>query len=139
MKRKRIIYMGLVIIVMILGIASRRYGSYLPNIISKYAGDTLWALMVYLGFGFLFNKSKIRNVALASMTVSYLIEISQLYQGEWINSIRDTTIGALILGHGFLISDLVCYTIGILIGVVFEYLYFYIRHRWSRQKLNESI
>ena len=129
MKRKRIIYMGLVIIVMILGIASRRYGSYLPNIISKYAGDTLWALMVYLGFGFLFNKAKIRNVALASMTVSYLIEISQLYQGEWINSIRDTTIGALILGHGFLISDLVCYTIGILIGVVFEYLYFYIRHR----------
>lgn len=129
MKRKRIIYIGLAIIVMILGIASRRYGIYLPNIISKYAGDTLWALMVYLGFGFLFNKSKIRNVALASMTVSYLIEISQLYQGEWINSIRDTTIGALILGHGFLISDLVCYTIGILIGVVFEYLYFYIRHR----------
>lgn len=139
MKRKRIIYIWLAIIVMILGIASRRYGIYLPNIISKYAGDTLWALMVYLGFGFLFNKSKIRNVALASMTVSYLIEISQLYQGEWINSIRDTTIGALILGHGFLISDLVCYTIGILIGVVFEYLYFYIRHRWSRQKLNESI
>lgn len=129
MKRKRIIYIWLAIIVMILGIASRRYGIYLPNIISKYAGDTLWALMVYLGFGFLFNKSKIRNVALASMTVSYLIEISQLCQGEWINSIRDTTIGALILGHGFLISDLVCYTIGILIGVVFEYLYFYIRHR----------
>ena len=123
MKRKRIIYIGLMVIVMILGIASRRYGIYLPNIISKYAGDTLWALMVYLGFGFLFNKAKIRNVALASMTFSYLIEISQLYQGEWINSIRDTTIGALILGHGFLISDLVC-TIGIVIGIVFEYLYF---------------
>ena len=124
MKRKRIIYIGLMVIVMILGIASRRYGIYLPNIISKYAGDTLWALMVYLGFGFLFNKAKIRNVALASMTFSYLIEISQLYQGEWINSIRDTTIGAFILGHGFLISDLVCYTIGIVIGIVFEYLYF---------------
>lgn len=124
MKRKRIIYMGLVIIVIILGIASRRYGSYLPNIISKYAGDTLWALMVYLGFGFIFNKAKISNVALASMTFSYLIEISQLYQGEWINSIRDTTLGALILGHGFLIGDLVCYTIGIVIGIVFEYLYF---------------
>ena len=124
MKRKRIIYIGLMVIVMILGIASRRYGIYLPNIISKYAGDTLWALMVYLGFGFLFNKAKIRNVALASMTFSYLIEISQLYQGEWINSIRDTTIGALILGHGFLFSDLICYTIGIVIGIVFEYLYF---------------
>lgn len=125
MKRKRIIYIGLMIIVMILGIASRSYGSYLHSLISKYAGDTLWALMVYLGFGFLFNKAKIRNLALASMTFSYLIEISQLYQGEWINSIRNTTLGALILGHGFLFSDLICYTIGILIGVVFEYLYFY--------------
>lgn len=129
MKRRRILYTVLIIMVMILGITSRRYGEYLPTLISKYAGDTLWALMVYLGFGFLFNKAKIKNVALASLTFSYLIEISQLYQGEWINSIRNTTLGALILGHGFLLSDLICYTIGILIGVVFEYLYFYIRNR----------
>lgn len=124
MNRKRAIYLGLIIIVMILGIASRKYGYYLPEVISKYSGDILWALMVYLCFGFLFSKSLIKNIALSSLLFSFAIEISQLYQSDWINIIRDTTLGALILGHGFLFSDLVCYTTGILIGVGFEYLYF---------------
>lgn len=108
---------------MILGIFSRKYGGYLPEIISKYCGDILWALMVYLGFGFLFFKSLIKNIALSSLLFSFAIEISQLYQAHWINAIRETTLGALILGHGFLFSDLICYTVGILIGVSFEYLY----------------
>lgn len=108
---------------MILGICSRKYGGYLPEIISKYSGDILWALMVYLGFGFLFSKSLIKNIALSSLLFSFSIEISQLYQAHWINVIRETTLGALILGHGFLFSDLICYTAGILIGVAFEYLY----------------
>lgn len=123
MKRKRTIYLWLIIIVMILGICSRKYGGYLPEIISKYSGDILWALMVYLGFGFLFSRSSIKHIALSSLIFSFLIEISQLYQSDWINGIRETTLGALILGHGFLFSDLVCYTTGILIGVVIEYLY----------------
>lgn len=124
MRRKRTVYLVFIILVMILGIASRKYGEYLPKFISEYSGDILWALMVYLGLGFLFNRNSIRNVALSALIFSYGIEISQLYQAYWINSIRDTTIGSLILGHGFLYSDLLCYTIGIIIGLVFEYVYY---------------
>lgn len=124
MSRKRTIYLVFIIIVMILGIASRKYGIYLPKIISEYSGDILWALMVYLGFGFIFNRNSIRNVFIISIVFSYGIEISQLYQAPWINIIRDTTLGSLILGHGFLYSDLICYTIGILIGVLFEFIYY---------------
>lgn len=78
------------------------------------------ALMVYLGLGFLFSKSKIRYVAVGAIIFSYGIELSQLYQGQWINAIRGTTLGGLILGYGFLFSDLICYTLGIVIGVIFE-------------------
>ncbi|MGL5354414.1 MAG: DUF2809 domain-containing protein [Clostridium sp.] len=124
MRRKRIVYLVFVIIVMILGIASRKYGTYLPKIISEYSGDILWALMIYLGFGFLFNRNSIKNVALVALVFSYGIEISQLYQEQWINTIRDTTFGSLILGHGFLYSDLICYTIAILIGVLVENIYY---------------
>lgn len=127
MKRKRVVYFILIIIVMILGILSRKYGEYLPYVISKYSGDILWALMVYLGFGFLLSKRRIKFVAIVSLTFSFLIEISQLYRADWINTIRETTLGALILGHGFLFSDLICYTIGILIGVTIEY--FYLRNK----------
>ena len=34
------------------------------------------------------------------------VEESQLYHASWIDSIRGTTLGALVLGHGFLWSDL---------------------------------
>lgn len=120
-KRKRIIYLGLIIIVMILGIASRKYGEYLPGFISKYSGDILWALMVYLGFAFLFARKAINYIALISLIFSFAIEISQLYQAHWINIIRETTVGALVLGHVFILRDLICYSVGILIGIIFEY------------------
>ena len=42
----------------------------------------------------------------------YGIELSQLYHALWIDAIRNTTLGGLIIGFGFLWSDLVCYTIG---------------------------
>ena len=79
--------------------------------------------MVYLGFGFLVSKAPIKNIAIISLIFSFGIEISQLCQAQWINTIRETTFGSLVLGHGFLFSDLICYTIGILIGVSFEYFY----------------
>lgn len=119
-KRNRGLYLGLIILVIILGLLSRRYGAYLPLVISKYSGDTLWALMVYFGFGFLLNKSKISTVAVGALIFSYVIELSQLYQGQWINAVRGTTIGGLILGHGFLFSDLLYYAVGIIIGIVLE-------------------
>ena len=109
---------------MCLGLASRKYINYLPSFLGKYAGDTLWATMVYLGLAFLFNRFNIRKITIFSLIFSYGIEISQLYQGEWINKIRNTLIGALILGRGFLFSDLICYTVGIFIGIIIDKLIF---------------
>ncbi|MGL5152308.1 MAG: DUF2809 domain-containing protein [Clostridium sp.] len=123
MKRKRVIYFILIIITMILGILSRKSGQYLPDVIAKYSGDTLWSLMVYLGIGFIFPKMNIKHIFILTLMFSYTIEISQLYQAAWINNIRNTTLGALILGHGFLFSDLVCYTVGITIGGISEIIY----------------
>ena len=52
----------------------------------------------------------------------YGIEVSQLYHAEWIDSIRATTLGGLVLGYGFLWSDLVAYTIGVGVGFLFEFI-----------------
>lgn len=105
---------------MVLGIASRKFGDYLPKFISSYAGDVLWALMVFWGFGFLFARTPTVKIMLAALAFSYLIEFSQLYQADWINALRQTTLGGLVLGFGFLWSDLVCYTIGVLAGTGIE-------------------
>ncbi|MFR1708674.1 MAG: DUF2809 domain-containing protein [Clostridium sp.] len=123
MKRNRIKYIILIIVVIGLGISSRKFAEYLPKFIGKYSGDVLWALMVFFMFGFLMNKRNTKTIAFGSLIFAYLIEASQLYQAEWINTIRDTRIGALVLGHGFLFSDLICYTIGVSIGVLIEIIY----------------
>jgi hypothetical protein len=54
------------------------------------------------------------------MTLSVLVEVSQLYKAPWIDSIRRTTIGGLVLGHGFVWSDLACYAVGTGLGILLE-------------------
>lgn len=41
--RSRVTYFIMILIVIGLGLASRRYSEVLPDFISRYAGDTLWA------------------------------------------------------------------------------------------------
>ena len=120
--RNRLLYAVLVVIVMILGLLSRKYGYVIPDFIDTYLGDSLWALMIYFGVAFVFNKSRFKIVAALGLSFCYIIEISQLYHSNWIDNIRQTTLGALILGYGFLWSDLVAYSIGIGIGVIIDLL-----------------
>lgn len=118
--RDRIIYFLFVMIFMALGLASRKYASYLPAAVSEYAGDVIWAMMVYFGFAFIFKKLDVAVITLIALVFSFSIEFSQLYQEPWINNIRNTTIGALVLGHGFLYTDLICYTVGIIFAALFD-------------------
>ncbi len=57
---------------------------------------------------------KVFIIVLISPLLCYCIEFSQLYQGEWINELRKTLFGRYVLGQGFLWSDILAYTFGIL-------------------------
>lgn len=120
MQRNRLIYAGLILIVVLLGLASRSHSLVLPNFIQEYAGDTLWALAAYLMVAVLFPRMAIWKVAIVAGFFSLSIEASQLYHALWINQIRHTRLGGLVLGFGFLWSDLVCYAVGIGIGALME-------------------
>ncbi len=86
--------------------------------VRAYVGDTLWALMVFFGFAFFIRRWKIQTVALATLLFSFGIEISQLYHAPWIDRLRATRLGGLVLGYSFVWTDLLCYSIGVLIGVL---------------------
>lgn len=122
-KRNRLLYGVLIIIVIILGLYSRRMADVIPNFLDIYLGDALWGLMVFIGFGFVFRAMKTKRIALIGISFCYLIELSQLYHANWIDNIRKTTFGGLVLGYGFLSSDLLAYSIGIGIGAIAELLY----------------
>ena len=118
---KRLLYLAAAAIVIALGLASRRFRGELPTFIGTYSGDTLWALMMYLFVSTVVPGRTILTRAIIAMAISTLVEISQLYHAPWIDAIRHTTLGGLVLGFGFLWSDLVCYAVGITVGALIEW------------------
>lgn len=121
-KRNRLLYATFTIIVIILGLSSRKFAFALPELLNDYLGDALWALMIFIDSDFYFLKIETKKLAFISLIFCYGIEMSQLYHAEWIDNIRATTLGGLVLGCGFLWSDLVAYTIGIGVGFLFEFI-----------------
>src|SRR5687768_1137887 len=93
-------YFLIICLIIILGLLSRKAG-FIP----VFAGDILYAMMIYFIMRFLFLKSKRFATAAASLLICYIIEFLQLYKAEWIARIRTTTFGHLVLGQGFLWSD----------------------------------
>ncbi|SDG84966.1 DUF2809 domain-containing protein [Mucilaginibacter sp. P25] len=119
MSKTRITYFILSIATIIFGLLSRHF-----KFIPLFIGDILWAAMVYFIMRFLFITKTIRFNAIAALLFCFAIEFSQLYKAPWIDDIRNTLFGRLVLGEGFLWSDLLCYVIGVGIGVGVEKLLF---------------
>ena len=105
-----------------LGLLSRT--NLTPKIIYPYLGDYLYAILYFLILGFLFNAQKTIQVTLTSIFLCFFIETSQLCQQDWINNIRSYKIGGLILGHGFLWTDIISYSLGGITGYFVESIFF---------------
>jgi Protein of unknown function (DUF2809) len=119
-RRNPVIQIILIALVCLLGIGSRRYAHLLPGFVAAYAGDTLWALAAFLGIGLFLPRASTWAIACLTMTFSVAVEISQLYHAPWIDAVRQTSLGGLVLGFGFLWSDLACYAVGVGFGVMIE-------------------
>ena len=116
-------WIGLIALVIVLGLGSRRFAASLPGVVAAYAGDTLWATAAFLGIGLLLPRASSWRVALLAMSLSVLVEVGQLYHAPWIDSIRRTTLGGLVLGYDFVWSDLACYAFGVALGVLIEWIW----------------
>lgn len=119
-KRNRSIYSILTVTTMILGLSTRYFRVYLPKWTNLYLGDALWALMIFFLFAMLFKNRKATFIMVLAILFSFGIEISQLYHSPWIDTLRTTRLGGLVLGYGFLWSDLVSYCAGISIGMLVD-------------------
>ncbi|WP_211236766.1 DUF2809 domain-containing protein [Sporocytophaga myxococcoides] len=132
MKRNRLLYFFIIIALICTGLAARKWQIYLPDMINVYLGDAIWAAMIYFGIAFIFNRRSMSFIAMLSLTFCYCIEVSQFYHAPWIDAIRHTRIGALILGFAFLWSDILAYTLGISISFLGEYFFF----KGNRKEVN---
>jgi len=102
--------------------ASRKFPHLFPAALGKYPGDALWSLMVFIGLAFIQPRASTGRLSLLAFAISCAVEFSQIYQEPWINAIRHTTIGHLVLGSVFSWIDMAAYAVGVLIGAVFDIL-----------------
>ena len=103
-----------------LGLASRHVHGLVPQVLGKYPGDALWTLMVFFGLGAMLPQASTARVTDYAIAISFVVEFTQLCQAPWINAIRGTTVGHLVLGSGFGWGDLVAYAVGAGIGLCGE-------------------
>ena len=107
-RTSRLPYFLSLIITIILGLLSR-----IISALPLWIGDSLWAVAVYLGFRLFFTSKKPEATALIATLVSFVVECSQMIRWAPLDKLRATTIGHLLLGQGFLLSDLAAYLLGI--------------------------
>ena len=122
-RRERLLYCGAILLVIGAGLLLRC--GWLPRdaFLVKYGGDALWALMVFLGCGCLAPTAPTFRVAAIAVVISWTVEFLQLYHAPWIDGIRSTLPGRLVLGQTFNPPDLLAYVVGVAIGMAAEYLW----------------
>jgi len=89
--------------------------------------------MVYWGICLVGHRWPFYLQVVAALAFAYGVEFSQLYQADWINSLRQTTLGGLVLGFGFKWSDLVAYTLGIFLGAYLNRKFLVVTLRGPRE------
>lgn len=129
--RNRWVYALCGALVIVLGLGSRSDLMPLPAFVAKYGGDALWALLVFLGFGFLLPWLSSRGVAGLALAFACAIELSQLYRAPWFDTLRRNRFGALVLGDTFAWADIAAYTVGIAFGAIIEWTVFACRESSS--------
>ena len=107
--------------VIVLGLGSRRYADALPTLIARYAGDTLWATAAYVGLSVAWPGARARWLAAGAALISLTVELSQLARPAWLQTVRRWPGAPLLLGYGFLASDLVCYAVGVALGTALDH------------------
>ncbi len=94
----------------------------MPPFLSKYGGDALWALAVFLGAGLCFRHASTWRITLIALGFAWGIEFSQLYHAHWLDQLRSSLPGRLILGSTFNAPDLLAYVLGIVFGAAAEHV-----------------
>ena len=111
-RRSRLVYACAVILVIGLGLFTRSRWMPRPSFVAEYGGDTLWALLVFGLVGFLFPAMSTGRAASVAGAFAAVLEFGQMVQAPWLDALRAMLFGRLVLGPGFLWSDLVCYAAG---------------------------
>ena len=110
----------LTVLVIAIGLASRRGYVPFPAVLGNYPGDALWAWVVLLCVAWVRPAITRTRLASWSLVIAFAIEFLQLYQAPWMQALRANKLAYLVLGNGFDPLDLVAYAAGIALGLAVD-------------------
>ena len=120
LRRTRLWAAGGMLLAASFGLASRSAPMADWPVIGAYGGDAAWAMAAYAGWRLLFPTLNRLRIAGLAFGLATMVEISQLADWAWLNSIREQRLGALLLGRGFLWSDLAAYAVGTVTAMIID-------------------
>lgn len=118
---KRLIYLIVLIFIICTGLYTKNMTGKITEIIDII--DVVWSMMVYFLFRIVFINWTIKKVAAFGIMFSFIVELSQLYHSDWIDKLRNTFLGGIILGSEFVLTDLLAYLVGIGFAAVIDYFF----------------
>jgi hypothetical protein len=95
-----------------------RFGHILPEFISDAGGSIAYELFWILLVVTIFPRANIRITAISICLATCAIEFLQLYQPPWLQAIRATLPGRLVLGTTFSWKDFPPYFVGCALGLL---------------------
>jgi hypothetical protein len=113
----RAIHGALIAITIPLGLASRVNSLPMPDLVREYGGDVLSAMCIFFGVRFVLHRRSVWHSGTIAYVICVLIELQQLINWSPLRRLREETPLDILLGHGFLWSDLVCYAVGVGLGL----------------------
>ena len=108
------------LVVVAAGLASRH--PMAPSAVRAWAGDVLYAVMAWCLVGVVAPGASAGARAIAALVFCGSVEVSQLVGWAPLDAVRAHRVGALVLGRGFLWSDIALYAVGIVSCLAFELL-----------------
>ena len=119
--RNRFVLALFALLVIAIGLTSRRGYVPFPAVLQNYPGDALWAWVVLLCVAWMRPAITRSQLVVWSLVIAFAIELLQLYQAPWIQAVRANKLAYLVLGNGFDPLDLLAYVVGIAIGAAVDW------------------
>ena len=106
-------YSALALCTIVVGLVVHWYGTVLPAATRDVIGDALWAMMIVWLIGAAVPQKPIVARAVVALVICWIVEFSQAYHQQFLDNVRSTAIGQLVLGSGFDVRDLGAYALGV--------------------------
>jgi hypothetical protein len=114
------VYLAAAVVTVVAGLLVRFAPLGLPWFVVKYGGSTLWAVMIYWVLVIAWPERRPFQLAWIAGGIALLVELQRLYHAAWLDVIRASLPGILLLGRFFSVWDIVAYWVAIAVVAVLD-------------------